>query len=912
MMPRTLLLAALLVLPLPAQKPAAKPAPKPAEAPAAAPKVDASRLAAMKARSLGPAVMGGRVSEIAVEPDDPAVFYVGLGTGGVMKTMNGGATFSPVFEKEATSSVGAVAVSPSNPAVLWVGTGEANDRNSSGFGQGVYRSTDEGETWTHAGLPRSRAIARIAVHPKDENVAWVAAMGDLWAPGGERGLYKTMDGGRTWKAVLAAPAPFDANTGCGDVALDPLNPDVLYAALYARERKPWSFTYGVSLTGGKDVGGIFKSTDGGATWKKLEKGLPGRTGRIGLSVFAKDPRIVYAIVQSDEGGTSDIDQIRSRKGGVFRSEDGGESWTRMSALNPRPFYFSQIRVDPVNDKRVYVLGYQLHVSDDGGRNWREDLTQKVHADCHALVLVPGARPERRPAKGDEKEPKAPAVSRHLILGTDGGVYQSLEAGKTWNHLAKFAAGQYYRIAVDDSRPYRIAGGLQDNTNWVGPSRTRTKDGILDADWIQIGGGDGFYCVFDPFDPNVIYAESQGGEVHRFNLASGELKVLKPMPTEGQPAFRYHWNSPLIPSLHEKGTMYLAGNRVFRLKAKGEEFEPISPDLSGKEPEKTTATGSGAETYAVVYARAESPVAAGMLWAGTDDGKLWVTENGGQGWTDLTASLPAAARGQFISRIEPGHADAKVAYLSVDAHRTGRTEPLVYRTADGGRTWQSLAANLPPGAPVRVVREDPKNPSLLYVGTEVGLFASLDRGASWTKLGGLPTVPVDDLVIHPRDHDLVIATHGRSLYVLDDISPLRALGDEVLKQDIHLFPPRPAHGLYLLPGWEDSAGKAVYRGENPPEGALLTYWVKEVGEEPLKITIANADGQPVATLKPPAVPGLGRVAWDLRPTEDVVTPYGGLGEKLLVRPGEYTVTLSRGPLKAKQKLTVTIAEGIETR
>jgi photosystem II stability/assembly factor-like uncharacterized protein len=910
-MPRTLLLAAALALPLAAQKSPAKAAPKPPEA-IPSPKVDAARLAALKARSLGPAVMGGRVSEIAVEPDDPMTFYVGLGTGGVMKTVNGGATFSAVFEKEATASIGAVAVSPSNPTVVWVGTGEANDRNSSGFGQGVYRSTDAGETWTYMGLPKSRTIARIAVHPKDENVAWVAAMGDLWAPGGERGLFKTTDGGKSWKTVLTAPAPYDANTGCGDVAVDPANPDTLYAALYARERKPWAFTYGVSLTGGRDVGGIFKSTDGGATWRKLEKGLPGKTGRIGLSVFAKDPRIVYAIVQSDEGGTSDIDQIRSRKGGVFRSEDGGESWTRMSALNPRSFYFSQVRVDPMNDKRVYVLGYQLHVSDDGGKNWREDLTQKVHADCHALAIVPGARPERKPAKAEEGEPKAPPVSRHLILGTDGGVYQSLEAGRTWNHLAKFAAGQYYRIAVDDSRPYRIAGGLQDNTNWVGPSRTRTKDLILDADWIQIGGGDGFYCVFDPFDPNVIYAESQGGEVHRFNLASGELKVLKPMPAEGQPGFRFHWNSPLIPSLHEKGTMYLAGNRVFRLKAKGDEFEIISPDLSGKDPEKTTTVGSGAENYAVVYSLAESPVAAGLLWAGTDDGKLWITENGGKSWTDLTLNLPAPAKGQFISRIEPGHADAKVAYVSVDAHRSGRTEPLLYRTADGGRTWQSLAANLPAGAPVRVVREDPKNPNLLFVGNEVGVFTSLDQGGSWTRLGGLPTVPVDDLVIHPREHDLVIATHGRSLYVIDDITPLRDLSDEVMKQEVHLFPPRPAHGLYLLPGWEDSAGKAVFRGENPPEGALLSYWVREVGEEPLKITIANADGQPVATLKPPAVPGLGRIAWDLRPTEDVVTPYGGLGGKLLVRPGEYTVTLSRGPLKAKQKLRVTVAEGIETR
>jgi len=910
------LLAAVALLAAPGAPPAA-PAPKGGASLIAPARLtlDAARLVALKARGIGPAIMSGRVSDVAIVPDDPETFYVGLGTGGVMRTSNGGATFEAIFEKEAVASVGAVAVSPSNPAVVWVGTGEANDRNSSGWGNGVYRSGDGGETWTHVGLTGSRTIARIAVHPNDAKVAWVAATGDLWAPGLERGLFKTVDGGATWKKVLGAAARYDLVVGCGDVAIDPDHPDTVYAALYARMRTPWSFTYGPALSDGKDLGGVFKSTDGGTTWRKLERGLPAKTGRIGLAVHRKDPRIVYAIVQSDAGGQSDIDDIRSREGGVFRSEDGGETWIRTSPLNPRAFYFSQVRVDPINDRRVYVLGYQIHVSDDGGKTWREDLSQKVHSDIHALEIVPGAAPERSRSGKDSAggaEPKRPPVSRRLVIGTDGGVYTSLDAGRTWIQRTGFAAGQYYRIAVDESTPYRIAGGLQDNTNWVGPSRTRTKDGILDADWIQIGGGDGFYCVFDPLDRDVIYAESQEGAVHRFDLRTGELKVLRPQPSEGQPAFRFHWNSPLIGSLHAKGTMYLAGNRVFRLMDRAEHWEVISPDLSTKDPEKTTTVGSGAENYAVVYTLAESPVKAGMLWAGTDDGKLWVTEDDGRTWTDLTARLPAVAKGQWLSRIEPSHADAKVAYLAVDAHRSGRLAPLAFRTPDGGETWQSISAGLPANAPVHVVREDPGNPNLLFTGTETALHVSLDRGGSWTKLGGLPTAIVDDLVIHPRDADLVIATHGRSLYVLDDITPLREMSTEIAGKDVHLFTPRPAYGAYLLPGWEDSAGKGLYRGENPPEGAILSYWVKELGEEPVKISVTNSDGQPVANFKPPAVPGFGRIAWNLRATEDVISDYGGLGRDRLVKPGEYTVTISRGKTRVKQKLQVTIADGIEYR
>lgn len=870
-------------------KRAATPAPSPAPA---GMRIEKVQLAGMKARSIGPAVMGGRVSEIALDPQDPFTFYVALGTGGLFKTTNDGSTFSPVFEKEAVASVGAVAVAPSDPKVVWLGTGESNDRNSSSWGSGVYRSTDGGDSWTSVGLAPTRFIARIAVHPTDPATAWVAAPGDLWNAGRDRGLYKTTDAGKTWTKVLSAPAPYDDRVGAGDVAIDPANPSVLYATLYARRRTPWSFNYGPALTDGKDLGGIFKSTDGGATWRKLEKGLPGATGRIGLSVYRKDPRIVYAVVQSDAGGQSGINDVRSRAGGVFRSEDAGETWTRTSPLDPRPFYFSQVRVDPENDQRVWVLGYALHASFDGGRSFHEDRFGKVHPDCHALAIDP-LHPKR------------------MVLGTDGGAYLTRDEGKTWHHLNNFAAGEFYRVNVDMATPYRICGGLQDNVNWVGPSRTLTKEGILNTDWINIGGGDGFYCAFDDENPSVVYSESQGGDIFRFDLASGQVKSLRPEPAEGQPAFRFHWNSPLIGSRHDKGTLYLAGNRVFKLSKQGEHFQAISPDLSAQDPARITAVGSGAETYAIVYALAESPLKAGLLWAGTDDGKLWVTENEGGSWTDLTASLPPAARGQWIMRVEPSHHDPRVAYLAVDAHRGGDYAPLAWRTADLGRTWTSIAGDLPAGGPVKVVREDLKRPDLLFAGTEFGLFASFDRGGHWTPLGGLPTVAVDDILIHPRDHDLIAATHGRSLYVIDDITALEDLTAEVTGSEAHLFPVAPALARHLLPGFADWNGGAVYRGENPPSGATLTFWVREVTGDPVKISITDERDQPVAKLEAPGVPGLGRVTWDLRPGKDVLNDYGGEGQ-IFVRPGTYKATLKYGKAKSEQSVVVAVAPGVETR
>lgn len=870
----------------------------------------------LKARAIGPAVMGGRVSEIALDPRNPALFYAGMATGGIFKTADNGISFEPIFDKESNLSIGAIAIAPSDSDILWVGTGEASDRNSAGWGNGVYRSTDGGSTWQNVGLKESRAIGRIAVHPKDPNVAYVAASGHLWVDGGERGLFKTTDAGKTWKPVLQAIGPNAARTGCPDVVMDPANPEILYATLYARQRTPWQFTYGISATNGEDVGGIFKSTNGGGTWKKLGGGLPGQTGRIGLAISASNPKIVMAIVQSDEGGASDIRDIHSRAGGVFRSEDGGEKWTRMSDINPRPFYFSEIEIDPANDQRVYVLGFAVLVSDDGGRSFREDHSEKVHPDCHTLAIQPGTvLPPKPPKPEDKNKPPKPQVCQRVLLGTDGGVYQSYSAGKGWDHLATFPAGQYYRISVDDSQPfYRIAGGLQDNTNWVGPSGVNSKDGIMNGDWTALGGGDGFYVVFDPQDRDTFYAESQQGYIHRINTRTGELRELRPEPPEGAPGFRFHWNSPLIPSKHKPGAIYLAGNRVFRLTDRMERFTAISPDLTRNDPEKTNATGSGAENFGVVYSLAESPLKAGLLWAGTDDGRLWSTDNDGARWNELTQNLPENVRGQWIVRIEASAHDPKVAYVALNAYRSGNDAPMLMRTADGGATWQSVVGEgLPAYAPVEVIREDPANPRVLYTGTHFGLFASLDGGAKWMRLADVPAVRVDDLVIHPRTTDLVIATHGRSIGILEETRPLRELTPEIAAQPAHLFTVGPVTGLYQLGGWEEWAGKGEFRGKNPTQGAIFNVWVKEFTGEEIKIAITNAAGTPVANLKAPApAQGLTRLTWDLLPTKDLLTEYGGVDAKRLPPSGDYTAELTFGKTKVKQTFRVNVPEGIKTR
>ena len=875
-------------------------------------------------RSIGPANMGGRVADMTFAPSDGKTFFVGYATGGLFKTTNRGTTLSPVFDKEVTTSIGSVAIADAPPdwpgwaaeeaeaaknkhadegaadadepdpdrgkaKIVWVGTGEGNNRNSSSWGHGVYRSTDGGATFEHKGLEATHNIPQIAADPRNPDVCFAAALGQLWNESPERGLYKTTDGGETWRAVLQV----DDATGCCDVAIDPANPDTVYAAMYTRTRKAWSYT------SGSEVGGVFKSTDAGETWTKLTNGLPARTERIGLSIHRADPRILVALVASDEGGwgTDPFDNF-SKSGGVFRSEDAGETWERVSRLAPRAFYFSRIAIDPEDPGRVYLPGWSLLISDDGGRTFTNAPNRKPHVDCHAFAI----------------DPDDPT---HLLMGTDGGAYQSFDMGQTWQFLNTVAVGQFYNIGVDLSEPYRVAGGLQDNGTWIGPSATMHESGgdpfqgsgavaITNGEWEFFTGGDGFGVAFELGHPtgeiDCFYSESQGGYLNRTNLATGEQRPLRPSPKEGQEHFRFNWNAPFLISPHDHTTLYLGGNHVFKLTDRGERWAMISPDLSTQVVEKVTTVGSDAETHGTVVSLAESELAPGMLWAGTDDGLIHVTIDDGRQWIEVT---PEAVRGRYISKIEPSRFEHDVAYVAVDGHRTGDYTPALLLTEDAGSSWVDITGDLPPapeGGCVKAVREDRQNPDVLYVGTERGVFVTLDRGRHWLTLTGdpaaesdrgptLPHVAVDDIVQHPRTLDLVLGTHGRSIYILDDASFFGQLTPEVLASELHAFATRPARPRLTF-DYDGIYGDNFFTAPNPPKGAQVTYFVAQDHLDDAKIEIKDADGKTVRELSGTGRFGVHRVAWDLQGDPKKVVADPAEGPKF-VEPGEYTITIKIG-------------------
>jgi len=843
-------------------------------------------------RSVGPANCGGRVSDFAVVEKRPATFFVATGTGGLFKTANQGTTWSPVFDKQPVQSIGAVAVWQKNPDLVWAGTGEANSRNSSSWGDGIYRSDDGGDHWRKLGLEATSAIARVVPDPADSATVYVAALGRLWGDNPERGVFKTGDGGKTWRQVLK----LDARTGACDLAMDPSDPQVLYAAMYARRRTPWSFT------GGGTTGGIFRTRDGGRSWTRLTQGLPARTGRIGLAVYRKDPRVVYAVVESDEGGHLEEFEDKSRAGGVFRSDDGGDHWARLSPYTPRAFYFSQIRVQPDDDRRIYLLGTDLWISDDRGASFRGGGAKDLHPDCHAMWIDP--------ADGD-----------HVLLGTDGGVFLSHDRAASWDFLNNLAIGEFYNLAVDDRDPYWICGGLQDNQSWCGPSRTRFEPepfigeaqhtGILNDHWFCLGGGDGFHVAIDPTDPERVYYESQGGWIQRLDLASGKERRLRPSNKEGEPVFRFNWNAPFLISPHDPTVLWLGGNHVFRLYERGDKWALASPDLTTRDPDKMVTGGSFAESHCTVVTLTESPLAKGLLWAGTDDGKLWTTRDAGEHWTDLTANLRGVPRGLYMSRIEASHHDAGTAYLAVDGHRTDDFHPYLLATHDGGKSWKSIAGDLPGGIPVKVLREDPGNSRLLFAGTERGIFMTLEGGERWIKLDrGLPAVAVDDILIHPRERDLVIGTHGRSVYVLDDITPLERWGARARTDSVTFFPPRPATA-YLTRTWGGLWGQRMFRAKNPAFGAYLDYFVARPGGDEVSFAVADSAGAAVRKLSGPGTPGLHRVVWDLQIERERRIPRPEWNDQPeFVPPATYTVSLTQGERPAfKQKLVVRWAPGV---
>lgn len=830
-----------------------------------------------RARAIGPANMGGRVVDVAVVESRPATMYVATASGGLWKTVNRGTTWQPIFDDRETVSIGDVALAPSNPEIVWVGTGESNARNSVSWGDGVYKSSDGGKTWQNMGLKESAHIGRIVVHPRNPDIVYVAALGHLWGPNQERGLFKTDDGGRSWRHVLYE----NDDTGCIDVALDPNDPDTLYAATYQCRRGP--FSGGNPAVQYGPGSGLFKSRDGGRTWLRMARGLPNRPlGRCGLDVYAKDPRIVYAVVQTDLTDSSISGQPARANpdadlGGVFRSENRGETWTKLNDLCPRPFYYGQVRIDPSDDQRVYVLGVHLHISSDGGRTFKDDGAAKVHADHHALWI-------------DPRDPE------HLVLGCDGGVNLSHDRGANWEHLNNLPIGQFYALAVDMRKPYRVYGGLQDNGTWSGPSGTRNPEGITNADWHRILGADGFSCQVDPADPNTVYAEAQYGRPRRINVRTGEAKFIRPTPPQGQADYRFNWNAPLLLSPHNARVVYYGGNHLFRSLDRGDHWEAISPDLTRGKP------GPSAHTGHTVTTIAESPRKAGVLYVGTDDGRVHVSRDGGAHWADLSDHIPDMPPQRWISRIECSHFDAGTAYLAIDRHRNDDRAPYLFKTADYGTTWVSLAKDLPPGGPVLVMRADSRNKDLLFAGTEFGLFVSVSGGAHWQRLsGGLPTVAIHDLVIHPRDRELVIGTHGRSIYIMD-IAPLEEIAPRVLAAEAHLFNVKPA-ARFLYRGAQGWAGAKTFAAANPPYGSTIAYYLKNTPTKPVQVVISDVLGNTLAVLKETREAGLHLAQWNLR----MSVPVGPTRVEARAPPGNYLATLQVDDQVLTKKLRVDTEE-----
>ena len=867
------------------------------------PPVTAADLSALRFRTIGPANMSGRFVDLAVVERDPYTFYAASATGGIFRTTDNGVTFAPVFEKEAVHSVGAIAVNQSNPDILWVGTGERANRQSSSWGDGVYKSTDAGKTWTHVGLRDSHHIGRIVLHPSNPDVAFVAAMGHLWGPNDERGLYRTTDGGRTWTPVLRV----NYDTGVVDVAMDPSDPQIMYAAAYQRRRTAFGFD------GGGPGSGLHKSTDGGTTWRKLSgNGLPaGEYGRIGISIYRKDPRVVY--VSIEQGGKYNASTAYIiRKGGVYRSDDKGERWTFKSDWNPRPMYASQILVDPNDDQRIYMVN-TFSYSDDGGVTFRP-ARQSLHGDDR-LVWV------------DWRD------SRHIIKLDDGGIGISYDRGQKWLYIPSLPVSQLYRVAVDNAVPYNIYGGFQDNGCWMGPSATYQTTGILNEDWKRLCGGDGFFVAPDPDDPRRVYSASQFLGLARGDLQTWQSSSVRPgdptgaiggrrnfdiyaqklpAPELGNAMHPANWDAPFLLSPHDTKTIYAGGKHLFRSRDQGTTWEDLGDMTTGVDrrslpimerlpTDDTLSLDDGVPYWPTISALAESPRVKGLVYVGADDGRLRVSRDEGKTWANVDARVPGLPKGAWFSGLEPSrHADGTV-YMVVDNHRSDDFTNYVYRSTDFGQTWTSIVGDLPAKRVARTIREDARNPALLYLGTEFGLFVSIDAGAHWVSLGAnLPTLAINDLLVHPREQDLVLATHGRGVWILDGVSALQELTPAVAASAAALFTPKPA-AMIRYSSLKAHMGDMVFRGENPAAGGAIDYWI---GGSPTEVvlTIHDAAGAEVRRVATTKQRGVNRATWNLRhadlaaggaataATTDDEAPGGGRMQGPWVAPGDYTVRL----------------------
>ncbi|MCC7435724.1 MAG: hypothetical protein IT363_13645 [Methanoregulaceae archaeon] len=826
----------------------------PAEAPKLPPHT--ALIANLPPRNVGPTTMGGRIADIAVYEKNPSIFYVATAAGGVWKTENGGFTMTPVLTKTGSSGYGAIAVAPSDPNVVYVGMGEASSRNSVSWGDGIYKTTDGGKTWNHVGLKECRHFSKIVIDPRNHDVAYAAGMGDLFGYNPDRGVYKTTDGGKTWAKILYV----DEKTGFIDLVINPKNPNELMTAAWEKLRKAYDWT------SGGPGSALFKTTNGGKNWKKITKGIPspGILGRIGLDYHKKNPKIMIATIEHRNVADN------KREGGLFRSEDGGESWTRVNPQNPRPFYFSLPRIDPNNPNRVYVPGVQVLQSEDGGKT----LTRfpiSVHVDFHAFWINP-------------------ADSNHIIVGEDGGMAVTRDRGATWQHLHTMPLGQFYAIAFDMRKPYWVYGGLQDNGSWASPTQT-WNGGPTNFDAFTYAGGDGFHVQVDPEDWTTVYAESQGGALYRIDLKAGGTRSIRPnanntfpRPAQGQgTGWRFNWSSPIHLSPHNSKTVFFGGNVLFRSVNRGDNWEVISPDLSTNNPDKlrpgvnsASPENTGAERHCTIITISESPIRRGVIWVGTDDGQVQVTQDDGRTWSNVTLSIPDLPANTWVSRVTASKYVVGRAYATFDGHRNNDYKTYVYLTEDYGKTWAPITTGLPENDPAYVIKEGLQNPNLLFLGTELGLYVSLDRGKSWARFeNNFPTVPVHDLAIHPRDGDLVIGTHGRSIWTLP-VSALEEMTSENMAKDAHLAKPSPIYQFGRVSGknWD---GDGVWQSPNTQPGTYFCYYLRADAKE-AKIVVTNIEGQTVFERDATKTPGLNVMYWNARGR----TP---------VRPGDYRVTLT---------------------
>ena len=891
----------------------------------------------LRFRSIGPAFTSGRVVGFAVDPASASRYYVAVASGGVWKTINNGTTWTPMFDSEGSYSIGAIAVDPKNPSTVWVGTGENNSQRSVSYGNGIYRSDDGGRSWKNVGLKTSEHIGRIAIDPKDSNVVYVAAQGPLWGPGGERGLFKTVDGGKTWKSVLS----ISENTGVTDVAIDPQDSNTVYAASYQRRRHMWT------LINGGPESALYKSTDAGATWNKLRAGLPTvDLGRIGIAISPADSNVIYATVEAAD-----------RKGGIFRSSDRGGSWERRNEFDSGAMYYARIVADPKDVDRIYVMNVFLMVSDDGGRTVRRLGEKSKHVDNHDIWIDP-------------------RDTDHYLVGCDGGIYESFDRGANWDFKENLPVAQFYDVTTDNAKPfYNVYGGTQDNFSFGGPSRTRSASGIVNSDWYVTQGGDGFRTQVDPEDPNTVYASLQHGVIVRFDKSTGERLGIQPQVGRNEDPLRWNWDTPFIISPHSHTRLYMAADKLFRSDDRGESWQVISGQLSrGLDRDKLPVMGrvwsidavaKNASTafYGNGSALAESQKKDGLIYVGTDDGLVQITEDGGKNWRKL-AKFPGVPENAYVSRIITSNHDANTAYVGFDNHQNADFKPYLLKTTDAGRTWTSISSSLPANGPVWAIAEDHVNQKLLFAGTEFGLFFSVDGGGKWIQLkGGLPTIAVRDLSIQKRENDLVVGTFGRGIYILDNYAPLRSISPESLKQESILFPVKDAL-MYIqsqpLGGRGKSfQGETFYTADNPAFGATVTWYLKdaiktrkekrqEAEKEAEKknaaigwptqtelraedeeeapaviVTITDANDRIVRRLTGPVTAGMQRVTWDLRyPAANLAAPPSPDADfdfeppsGPLVMPGTYKFAIAKRvdgvltPLGSPQEFHV-VVEGQE--